>query len=291
MVIEDYTEMVFLQTVLKKLGFDVESTQNPRSFSGQLLSLNPDILVMTAYGKRVHGLELSRNLRRARGLPRTILLRLPGQPDEDPSSLADRWLESPVQALSLLETIADLCGLNKALLSEKFQKLHMQEVEDPNKARILKMDPTANPTLEKSDKPENGPASSATGASSATSATPAPAPGLASAPAPGSPSATASGVPAGDAPAGISGASPATIGPASAPAQHGNLQPTSMPVNERRDRYKRFLDEKPPKEHSFAVREVVDHVKALRKAENKADLADLERERREFVQHLFRKKA
>ena len=257
MVIEDYGELMFLQTVLKKLGFDVDSTQNPRSFSDHVLTMNPDVLVMTANGKRVHGVELSKNLRRARGLPRTILLKTPQQP-VDGNAMADAWLESPVAALVLLEKIAELCGLNKQVLSEKFEKLRMKEIEE-TKARVLKTEDKDSPVLEKSVSPQ---AETTPQKDEAT----------------GQPAASRSAAP------------PTSIAPTDKPSTVA-LQPTTMAADERRERYKKFLEEKPPKEHSFAVREVVEHVKSLRKTENKETLADLERERKEFVQHLFRKKA
>src|SRR3954467_784956 len=87
MVLEDYGELMFLQTVLKKIGFDVDAIQNARSFSDSVLRMNPDILVMTGHGKRVKGLELSRSLRRVRGLPHTILIHAPGTPAEQDTSV------------------------------------------------------------------------------------------------------------------------------------------------------------------------------------------------------------
>src|SRR5262249_2354673 len=129
MVLEDYGDLMFLQTVLKKLGFDVDAIQNPRSFSDHILQMNRDILVMTAHVKRVTGVEMSKSLRRVRGLPRVLLLRAPGTLT-DSNAVADGWLESAVAALNLINMIADLSGLNKQVLAEKFSKLHMQEVEE-----------------------------------------------------------------------------------------------------------------------------------------------------------------
>jgi hypothetical protein len=151
MVLEDYGELMFLQTVLKKLGFDVDSIQNPRGFNDHVLTMNPDVLVMTAHGKKVHGVDLSKGLRRARGIPRVILLRTPNAPTE-PEAMADGWLETPVAALGLLNCIAELCGLNKQVLADKFQKLRMQEIEE-EKARVLKMIDGEDATLAKSNDP------------------------------------------------------------------------------------------------------------------------------------------
>lgn len=225
MVLEDYGELMFLQTVLKKLGFDVDSIQNPRAFGDSILRMNPDILVMTAQGKRVNGVELSRGIRRLRGLPRVILLRSQGG-HEDSEAVADGWVESPVAALTLLNLIADLCGLNKQVLADKFQKLQMREIEE-EKERTLKTQENTEPTLNVNETPSGN---------------------------------------------------------------FGVLQSSTIPSPERLERYKKFLEEPPPTEHSFASRTVIDHVRSLRSQENSEELADLERERKAFVEHLFKKK-
>jgi hypothetical protein len=225
MVLEDYGELMFLQTVLKKIGFDVDAIQNPRGFNDSLLRMNPDILVMTAFGKRVKGLELSRGVKKVRDLPHIVLLRSSGQEaEEDPG--IDRWLEAPVGALSLLDCIADLSHLNKNVLQEKFQKLHLQEVEE-EQARILKINEIAEPVLNR----EGG------------------------------------------------------------SGNFGVLKESTMTSDERKQRYAGFLSSEAPPKHGFTVKQVQEQIKDLRRQEDGERLADLERERRAFVEHLFKKKA
>src|SRR5262245_13824695 len=110
LVIDDYGELLFLQTLLKKLGFDVDGIQNERHFEESCLSLNPDVIIASAKGKRVNGLEIAEGLRKVRGFPKILLLaantiveRLRGL------QLAhiDGVLESPVSAIQLLSLIAD----------------------------------------------------------------------------------------------------------------------------------------------------------------------------------------
>jgi DNA-binding response OmpR family regulator len=124
MVLEDYGELMFLQTVLKKIGFDVDSTQNPRKFSDSLLSMNPDILLMTAVGKRIKGLELASQVRKQRGHPKIILIRTGALGKESAKDAEiDGWIESPVAAPDLLDKIAELCNLNKQILQDKLLKI------------------------------------------------------------------------------------------------------------------------------------------------------------------------
>lgn len=224
MVLEDYGELMFLQTVLKKLGFDVDAIQNPRSYQDHLLRMNPDLLLMTAYGKKVQGLQLAKATKKVRGLPHILLLRSSGQP-EDKDIAVDRWLQSPVSATLMIDSIAELCGLNNQVLQEKFQKLKLTEVE-AEQARVLKMQEVAGPSLERGQDTGN----------------------------------------------------------------FGMLKDSSLSSTDRRSRYQKFLAEPMPEKHGFAVKQVQDQIKALRKEESASDLEDLERERKAFVEHLFRKK-
>ncbi len=226
MVLEDYGELMFLQTVLKKIGFDVDAIQNPRSFTEAVLRMNPDVLVMTAYGKKVNGIELSQSVKRVRGMPHMVLIAAPGTMRPEDLNIAT-WLESPVGALDLLNAIADLAGLDKNILADKFSKLRLQETS--SEARILKID---------EDKPAEQ--------------------------------------------------------MAKATESSGNFesfQETSLTSVERNERYQKFLREEPPGQIGFAVKQVQDQIKNLRREESAEDNADLERERKAFVEHLFRKKS
>lgn len=229
MVLEDYGELMFLQTVLKKIGFDVDSTQNPRKFSDSLLSMNPDILLMTAVGKRIKGLELASQVRKQRGHPKIILIRT-GALGKDSAKDAeiDGWIESPVAAPDLLDKIAELCNLNKQILQDKLLKLRMNEGGEVD-ARILKLE--------------------------------------------------------GEEPGGTLDKSAQSAG------NFGVLKASTMSSVDRQARYNQFLkDNEAPPSAGFGFKDVQEQVKALRKEETETDLADLERERRAFVEHLFKKK-
>lgn len=227
LLLEDYGELMFLQTVLKKIGFDVEGIQNSRSLSDHVLSLNPDVLVMTAFGKRVRGFEIAQQMKRNRGIPEIILIRTPGSPPLDSQEIA-AWLGSPVSAPMLLDAIADLGGLDKQTLQDKFKKLRMQEAAE--KGRELKGDESISVMDKSGSESENF------------------APEQVSVP---------------------------TLGPSSISSQ------------ERQERYKKFLTGETPPSHGFAVKQVQEQVRDLRR--NEAEQDDLERQRRAFVEELFKK--
>jgi hypothetical protein len=226
MVLEDYGELMFLQTVLKKIGFDVDAIQNPRGFQSSLLRMNPDVLVMTAFGKRIHGLELNKGVRRHGGVPRTILLRSPGVVHIDETVAA--WVDTPVAALELLNTIADVCNLNKQLYQDKFQKLQLREIEQATRQLHPLADGSDETFRERSNEEEG-------------------------------------------------------------PLVPSDLRTSTMPLQERRERYQKFLNAQRPEQAGFSVKDVQDKVRELRKSEDPADREELERQRKEFVRHLFKK--
>lgn len=226
MVLEDYGELMFLQTVLKKMGFDVDAIQNPRSFNDSVLRMNPDVLVMTAHGKKVNGVELSKSVKRVRGLPHLVLITAPGALKNADHA---HYLESPVGAMELLNKIAEIGQLDKEVLADKFSKLKLQEAGA--EARILKLNQEGNGNIEELMKSMEN------------------------------------------------------------PGNLGNLPPTTLTPEQRKERYKKFLSEERPENIGFGVKQVQEHIKSLRSHESEEELADLERERKAFVEHLFRKKS
>jgi hypothetical protein len=72
----------------------------------------------------------------------------------------------------------------------------------------------------------------------------------------------------------------------------GNFEPlavSTLSSDARKERYKKFLQAEVPAEVGFAVKQVQEQVKELRKDENPEDLAELERQRKAFVEQLFKK--
>lgn len=228
MVLEDYGELMFLQTILKKIGFDVDAIQNPRSFQDSLLTMNPDVLIMTAHGKRVNGLELASTVRKNRGIPHILLIKPAGTPQTDDENI-EGWLDSPVSAMSMLNEIAEMCGLNKDVLAEKFQKLRLQEDPEAAAARVLHLKEQEEKEAELAKNTESS-------------------------------------------------------------GNFTTVAPSTMSPEERKQRYAKVLADETPDKVGFSVKQVQEQIKSLRKEENPEDLAELERQRKLFVQHLFDKK-
>lgn len=154
LVIDDYGELLFLQTLLKKLGFDVDGIQNERSFEESFLVLNPELVIATAKGKRVNGLELAEKLRRRNGLPKMVLLASGTMFDklrEIQIENVDAILESPVATTSLLQSVARICQVDEVALLEKYRKFKATLSPDSEAdLQILKRDRAATTESESS---------------------------------------------------------------------------------------------------------------------------------------------
>lgn len=141
LVLDDYGEMVFLQTLLKKLGFDVEGIQNLRSLDDTLLSFNPDMLIATAKGKRINGIEMAEKIKKPRGTPKIVLLVPEVTLDKYPQlglANVDGFACTPIKAPEFLRTISELAGLKTEALLEKYSKIKAGKI-GPEEERDLQV--------------------------------------------------------------------------------------------------------------------------------------------------------
>lgn len=133
LVIDDYNELLYLQVLLKKLGFDVECLQNVKKYEDVSLGFNPQVLVVTGQGGRVNGLELSKSLFRPRGIPRTIALKSQANKFTDSQLSAaqiEAVVDSPVNVSDLLKAIAKVGNLDEKNLLDKYSRMQQKRAEE-----------------------------------------------------------------------------------------------------------------------------------------------------------------
>lgn len=125
LVIDDYTELVFTENLLKRMGFDVLSLNRDSSFAESLLSFFPDVLIATLKGRHVEGLRLAITLKKKNPNSKTVML-APSASELTlpPEARVDALLEMPVQAVQILTELARLTKLDETQLLEKFDKLN-----------------------------------------------------------------------------------------------------------------------------------------------------------------------
>ena len=140
--LEDYNELLFLETLLKKLGFSVESATNEFVFPDKLLAFSPDLVIATGDGSKINGERISRKVKK-KGLHAKLLLLFPrdkimGDATID-DFIADGAVETPVNPRRLINSICHLTGLEVQMVISKFDKLPIaKDFQNPEgKAQVI----------------------------------------------------------------------------------------------------------------------------------------------------------
>jgi hypothetical protein len=125
LVIDDYNELVYLQSLLRKLGFDVEGLQNQKKYADVSLGFNPQIVVTTSKGTKVDGLMLAQSIHKRRGVPKILALRTDNTyaPEDFAASGIDLVVDSPVVPKKFISALANLGAIDEAPLLEKYSKI------------------------------------------------------------------------------------------------------------------------------------------------------------------------
>lgn len=154
LVIDDYNELIYLQTLLKKLGFDVEGLQNTKKYTDISLGFNPQVVIVTARGKKVDGMALVQTINRRRGFPKIIALKgkdISLNQDQLLMAGVDTVLSSPVQPQDLIAALAQHGGADEASLLEKYAKIQSTLDAPHDDQVLLSFDENGQP-IEKTEK-------------------------------------------------------------------------------------------------------------------------------------------
>jgi CheY-like chemotaxis protein len=125
LVLEDYNELLFLETLLKKLGFDVESIRNEVSLSEKIMGFAPDLIVATGDGHKINGTRVAQKIKKRVGQTRLLLIfpRQKLQQGATETFAADGVIESPLNPRSIITSICQLTGVSPDSIMIKFEKL------------------------------------------------------------------------------------------------------------------------------------------------------------------------
>lgn len=146
LVIDDFNELVGLETLFRRLGFDVLSLGRESHVQEAILGFPPDLVIATGLGRHVDGLRLAPKLRYgSHGQPLLVVL-LPHQ--EGTSSVGehsalsyadvDAVIETPFDPHSALKVVARLLNLETEPLLQKYAKIVTARLFEPDELKILK---------------------------------------------------------------------------------------------------------------------------------------------------------
>lgn len=126
LVIDEFSEMVGLETFLRRLGFDVLSLAKESLVPDALLSFQPEIVIASFRGRNVDGLRLALKLKKTVLPPPRIALAYSGPMPQVPAEsqkLIEAMVEIPVEARSAIQMLAKLSGLPAEPILEKYAKV------------------------------------------------------------------------------------------------------------------------------------------------------------------------
>jgi DNA-binding response OmpR family regulator len=126
LVIDDIQFNRQIEMALRKIGFEVESTNNEFNLNQTLLSFNPDYIVIKGQGARLNSLNVARKLKESNNQNNKVILILGEKVEVSAEDIfkirADVILNEPVSTLRLVIYLISLSGLEIEFVKEKLLK-------------------------------------------------------------------------------------------------------------------------------------------------------------------------
>lgn len=133
LVIDEYTELEALESLLKRLGFDVLAIGKEVLVADALSRFVPELVMLTYKGRNVDGLRLAQKLKAPRpggGSPRVALIWTAGgaspRISPDAAGLVDALVEGPLYPRAVMQIVARLLNVPEDSLIKKFEKIGAQ---------------------------------------------------------------------------------------------------------------------------------------------------------------------
>lgn len=136
LVYEDYADLMSVDAMLKRVGFDVLAISSEYSMADQMLGFNPDVVVGSGRAGKVTTLGVGKRLKEMSRWPGKSVLIFPPNFKPAPQDLlklrVDMILESPVPAMRLVQVIARLLGQDENIILDRLNKMAMEAGGKPN---------------------------------------------------------------------------------------------------------------------------------------------------------------
>lgn len=126
LVYEDYSDLMTVESALKKVGFDVIGLTSEYAIAEKILEFNPELVVGSGRGGKVSSLGVGKRLKEMARWQGKVVLLFPANIKPSPQDLiklrVDMLLESPVSPNRLIQVFAKLLGHDEAALLERLGK-------------------------------------------------------------------------------------------------------------------------------------------------------------------------
>ena len=126
LVIDDFKELVHLESLLRRIGFDVLSLGKDILVNDALLRFQPDLVIASAKGRAVDGIKLSQRMKKLSPAPRIALAYQAGNPPtlpQEAQGAVDALIETPVHPLTVIKVLSQLMATPAEPLLAKYEKI------------------------------------------------------------------------------------------------------------------------------------------------------------------------
>ena len=124
LITEDFNEMTFIETLLKKLGFDTLGTQNPAAALEKAMNINPDMIILSDVIKGQSTHVLLESLVGYRPKMFIVLMKSDvHSKTQHIEEFVNGVVKSPIDPVDFIQKICEVSKLNPAQYLEKFYKL------------------------------------------------------------------------------------------------------------------------------------------------------------------------
>lgn len=141
LVIDDFNELVGMESLFRRLGFDVLSLGRESSVPEAILGFPADLTVATGRGRHVDGLKLAPKLRHGTTRSKLVVLVAAGSLSSSKAPDVDAVIDTPFDPIVALKTVCGLLALDAAPIIEKYEKIVSARLFSPQELKIIKHPP------------------------------------------------------------------------------------------------------------------------------------------------------
>lgn len=142
LVVDEYSELIALENMLKKLGIVVVGTNKEVALTDSIMGFYPELVIVSHKGRNVDGMRLLPKIKKLSPASKIAFLYSPAslaQMNDDDRVKIDAFIELPVAPVQLLTIVANMGGLNREQLLEKYEKLQSAKIQDvSSKTKVTK---------------------------------------------------------------------------------------------------------------------------------------------------------
>lgn len=142
---DDYNENLRVETILRKVGFDVISLQSETQMDNEILSFRPELILAAGQTSKLSPVSVGTKLRKHRTYSGSVILGFPAGVRLGPEDLmkvrVDNIVEYPFDIHKLIDTVSVLLKVDGQQLLEKLKRFSA-EIPERQTKRPEKRQPT-----------------------------------------------------------------------------------------------------------------------------------------------------